>query len=466
MQSAAGKHLSMARSILALLLWALLPGSALASDWPVFGHDPGRSGDAGNQGLTPTNVAGLRVRWRISLPDVADSAPIVVGARLYQTLKNGTTVAVDVNHGRIVWSFATQGPKITTSVPAYDQADNALYVPGVDGYIHKLDPASGRELRGRGFPARITMAPETEKDASSLNLANGYLYAQTSGYFGDATPYVGHVVAIRLSDGSERVFNTLCSNQHKLIDPQSCPSQRSGMWSRSGVVVDEDPTMEGRIYVATGNGPFNASAGDYGDSILSLTSDASRLLSWYAPSDYANLEASDADLGSSSPALLPRQANSTTPLMAVQGGKDAALKLFDRTHLGGVGNALQTIDLGERLFGAPAVWTSPRHQVWVFIDLSDGVHAYTLATNGGKSRLESAWHADVASTYQGSSPVVSGGIVFVAGSNSLVALNAEHGRQLWSQTLGPIHWQSPVVANGAVYCSDQNGYLTAFGVQR
>lgn len=454
----------MARIIVSIIVWALLANAALASDWPVFDHDSGRSGDAEGQGLTTATVAGLRERWQIKLPDVADSAPIVVGSRLYESLKNGTTVAVDVVDGRIVWTFTTQGPKITQSVPAYDSVGKALYAPGVDGFIHKLDPATGRELRGLGFPAQITMAPETEKDASALNVANGYLYAQTSGYLGDATPYVGHVIAIHLSDGTEHIFNTLCGSQHRLIDPRSCPRQRSGLWSRSGVVVDPDPSMGGRIYVATGNGSFNPSDGDFGDSVLALSPDAGRLLDSYTPGNYADLEAADLDLGSISPVLLPRQANSATPLMAVQGGKDAQLRLLDRTNLGGVGRTLQTIDLGAKLYGAPAVWSDPSRRVWVFLDISDGVHAYKLTTTNGKSQLASAWHADVPSTYEGTSPVVSNGIVFVAGSGALVALDAASGHQLWTHALGPVHWQSPTIANGVVYCSDQDGYLTAFGL--
>ncbi len=446
------------------LLWLLPFAVARAADWPVFDHDPARSGDAGDQTLTPANVALLRERWHVKLDDVADSAPIVVGSRLFQTAKDGTTYAIDVASGRVLWRFATQGPKITTSVPAFDGSTNTLYVPGVDGFVHKLDPATGTESRGQGFPEQITTAPQTEKDASPLNVANGYLYAQTSGYLGDATPYVGHVIAVRLSDGTKHVFNTLCAGQHSLIEPQSCPQQRSGMWSRSGVVVDPDPSMGGRIYVATGNGPFNVSAGDYGDSVLALSSDASHLIGFYTPSNYDELESADLDVGSSSPVMLPRQSNSNTPLMAVQGGKDSVLRLLDRTHLDGVGRTLQDIPLTDQLFSAPAVWTDRSGSVWIFVGLADGIHAYRVTTQNGTSRLTSAWHADVSSTREGASPVVSNGLVFAASSGSIVALDAQSGHQLWSHTIGPIHWESPAVANGMVFCSDEDGYLTAYGL--
>ena len=39
-----------------------------AADWPVFGHDPARSGyDAGDPVLSARNVGRLRVRWRTLL---------------------------------------------------------------------------------------------------------------------------------------------------------------------------------------------------------------------------------------------------------------------------------------------------------------------------------------------------------------------------------------------------------------
>ena len=301
---------------------------------------------------------------------------------------------------------------------------NALYVPGVDGMIHRLDPASGREVREGGFPEQITLATQTEKNASPLRVANGYLYAQTSGYIGDATPYVGHVVAIRLRDGSKHVFNVLCSSHHELIEPQTCAAQRAGMWSRAGVVVDPDASMHGRIYVATGNGPFDAAAGNYGDSILSLNDDATQLIGYLTPPNYNDLEAEDLDVGSSSPAMLPRQTDSATPLMAVQGGKDSVLRLFDRTHLDGLHPPLQTMALGYLLFSIPGVWTDRAGTTYVFIGIADGVHAYRLVTKNRVSRLANAWHTTLDLGREAASPVVSDGVLFLATSSGLLALDA------------------------------------------
>jgi outer membrane protein assembly factor BamB len=51
----------------------------------------------------------------------------------------------------------------------------------------------------------------------------------------------------------------------------------------------------------------------------------------------------------------------------------------------------------------------------------------------------------------------------VAGSNSVRAFDPATGKQLWYDTgIGAIHWESPIVANGALYITDENGRLTAY----
>lgn len=408
-----------------------------------------------------------RFRWRTRLGDVADTRPVYLSSRIFETAKNGTTYAVDANSGKIVWRFTTHGPNITTSVPVADPSGKTIYVPGVDGYVHKLNASNGTEVRNRGFPLRITMMPQTEKNASPLTLANGYLYAATSGYFGDAPPYVGHVVSVRLRDGSVHVFNTLCSNRHSLPTANSCASTRSGIWSRGGVVVDPDRSMSGRIYFSTGNGNFNANNGgyDYGDSVLSLSADARSLLGYYTPESYEELESGDVDLGSTAPTLLPPEPQSKTPLMLVQGGKDALLRLIDRTNMRGIGNELQRVDMGAGLYSTPAVWQDPStRQTWIYLGLADGVRAYRVVTRDRVSRLVHAWTSTAGETQEGTSPVVSGGVVFVAMDSAIYGLDAYTGKTVWSGAIGTVHWESPIVANGRLFCSDEDGMLSAWSL--
>ena len=59
----------------------------------------------------------------------------------------------------------------------------------------------------------------------------------------------------------------------------------------------------------------------------------------------------------------------------------------------------------------------------------------------------------------------------VATDHQVFALDPLTGHQLWNSTdasaggsIGGIHWQSPIVVNGRLYCADQDGHLTAYGL--
>jgi outer membrane protein assembly factor BamB len=476
--------LSILAVVAGLVSVTVLPARAV--DWPLFGFDPARSSfNTAETTLTVGNVHQLRERWQISLGAVADSTPILLQhvrigkthrPMLFQTTTSGVTLGIDATTGRILWHFTTQGPNYTHSTPAADPSGKAIYAPGVDGKVHKLNVSTGHEMHSHGFPARVTRIPSSEAVESPLNVANGYLYATTSGYDGDAPPYDGHVVAVNLSSGKVTVFNSLCSNDHKLPGPKTCEQNwngGSGIWARGGAVADPEASMNGRVYAATGNGDFNAVSGghNYGDSVVGLSPDVLSLHGSYTPTNYKQLQNGDVDLGSTSPAMLPVQTQSQTPLMLVQAGKDAVLKLINRATLPGVGNELQLIDLPQGLFSTPAVWTDGSNNAWIFMGFSYVVEAYQLQTNGsGQSQLVQIWQSSPGQTNgEGTSPVVANGIVFVAYDGAIFALNALTGKVLWdsanygsSKPFGPVHWQSPIVVNGWVYCSDLNGNLTAF----
>jgi outer membrane protein assembly factor BamB len=473
---------------------AAAPSSASASvsepterpkDWPMFGHDPARSSDAaGDTAISVSNIKGLHRRWVANLDAPADSAPIFIsdvtvsGKKLnvlFVTSRKGTTYAIAADRGSLIWTHSTSGPNITNSMPAADPSRQWIYAPGVDGFVHRLSAATGSESRQDGFPVRITWMPDVEKDAAALNVANGYLYAVTSGYYGDFGHYDGHVVTVQLNTGKVRVFNSLCSDITELLGASggpSCPQTKSGIWARGGAVVDPDSSMHGRIYVATGNGPFTADSGghDYGDSVLALSADGAKLEESYTPADYAGLESGDTDLGSTAPVMLPRQTKSRTPLLLLQGGKDGILRLLDREHLGGVGGEVSHFDLGSALFTAPAVARDSAGQSWIYVGTDSGVTALQLATDaGGKSTLRKVWSSDTG----GTSPIVANGIVYVETDNAVNAFDARSGKLVWSTTqpsaggtIGTTHWQSPIIANGWIFASDQEGSLTAYSLSR
>jgi hypothetical protein len=90
------------------------------------------------------------------------------------------------------------------------------------------------------------------------------------------------------------------------------------------------------------------------------------------------------------------------------------------------------------VFSEPAVWNGR----WVFVATGAGTEAL-LFRNG---RLHSAWsnHTD------GTSPVVAGGLLYVAGSGAVHVYVPTSGRELATLPSGTVHWQSPIVADGRV----------------
>lgn len=453
-----------------------------ATDWPTWGFDPARSEHNGRETvLARGNVAGLHRLWTARLPGVADGEPILLhnltlpdGTHrdlLYLTTRSGTLVALDAANGAVLWTAATSGPRYTTSSPVADPSREYVYSYGLDGKLHKYAATTGREVTSAPWPVTITTMPESEKESSSLNAANGYVYVTTAGYPGDAPPYQGHVVAINLESGAVNVFNSLCANVTHVLAPGECSADQTGLWTRAGVTVDP---VTGNLFTTTGNGPFDARQ-NWGNTVLELAPGAARLLDTYTPSNEVALSDSDTDLGSSAPALLPRLGGTSTPLLAVQVGKDGILRLLNRENLSGqggpghLGGSLQTIQApgGCAVLTQPAVWSDPTGQVWLLVSNGCGMAGYQVTVSNGTPRLRQAWSIGQGAT----SPVVANGVLYAASSGAVVALDPTSGQQLWSSaessaggSIGQIHWESPIVVNGRVYCADEGNRVSAYGV--
>jgi len=423
-------------------------------DWTRFGYDAARtSSGPSSTGITAANVGGL-VRQQVRLAGTVDSSPIYLrGVRVKGRLRDaflvttsyGKTLAIDAAGGGVLWRFTPSGyskwagsDQITQATPVADRMSGFVFAVSPDGRVHKLAIATGREARG--WPVRVTQLPAREKIAPALNLSRGRVLVATGGYIGDAPPYQGHVAAIDAKSGRiDNVWNTLCSDRPGLIEPSSCPESGSAIWGRSGVVVEP---ATGNLLVATGDGAFDGKR-YWGDSVLELSPDAGRLLQSWTPTNQRELETGDVDLGSTAPALLGSR-------LAVQGGKDALLRLLDlrRLNPGGgagptTGGERQVVRISSGLFSAPAVW---RHAgaTWVFIATSDGTQAFRLIS----ARLRLVW----SKSSGGTSPVAAGGLLYVYDPSgaALRVYRPTTGDLVSTLPAGPGHWNSPIVSDGRI----------------
>jgi outer membrane protein assembly factor BamB len=440
----------------ALLCVALAAGGAggsgsAADDWPVFGYDAARTDAGPASGITAANVGQLR-RQQVQLPGTVDSSPIYLQGvtvegkahdTFFVTTTYGITLAIDAGTGKVLWRFTPPGyssfagtAQITTASPAADPGRAAIYAAAPDGTIRKLSVATGAVL----WATTVTRDPTHEKLDAALNVGNGLVLVATGGYIGDIPPYQGHVVSLDPATGRiVAIWNSLCSNEHGLIVPSSCPVSDSGIWGRSAPVVDP---QTGDLLIATGNAPFNGST-DWGDSVLVLAPNGGRLLAHWTPVNQAQLNQDDGDLGSTAPALLAGG-------YAVQGGKDGELRLLRLSQLAGVnaktGGELQTVPVPgpTDLFSEPAVWQG----TWIFLATAGGTAAWRLADG----RLHEVWENGTG----GTSPVLAGGLLFVQSSGQIEVYAATSGKVVGSLPIGGTHWQSPIAVDGMVAAGEGN----------
>ena len=465
------------------------PGPQEKGAWTTFDANPGNpSVNSFEKTITASTVGQLSRLWSVELPDLADERPILVRDQvmadgrphdvLYVTTDKGTLMARDAATGRKLWAVTPKNdnPKYTKASPAADPAHNLVYSYGLDGKVHRFRASTGQELQGGGWPVQVTRMKLSEKVSSALNLYHGYLYVTTASFSGDAPPYQGHVVAINLKTGDSHVWNSLCNDHTHLLALHECAANGGGIWGRPG--VSPDP-VTGNIFVAVSDGYFTVSKGghDWGDSVVELTPDATKVLDSYTPGDYATEAFQNRDIGSTEPTLLPEIRGSKTPYLAIQCGKEGMVRLLNRQDLSGkhgpgnVGGALQMLLLPDQAptLAQPLAWRDPEDGgVWVFVPTLGHVDAFRAVTSPqGVTRLKKAWYQPIAST----SPVMAGNVLFTTSGAGVQALDPRTGKQLWSSasksaggSIGHVHWEASIVAGGRLYVPDESSVLTAYAL--
>jgi hypothetical protein len=493
---------------------------ASAYDWLQFGGDPQHSGrNTAETILTPANVGTLALKYQVPLAGLVDGAPVFLenvstpgGVKnlLFVTTRDGQIIALDAQNGAVVWS-QQYGPGTctinntggsacyTTSSPAIDPNRLYVYSYGLDGYVHKYQVGDGVEIVTGGWPQLTTLKGYDEKGSSALSIATAagvkYLYVAHAGYPGDNGDYQGHVTAINLATGAQRVFNTACSDKARHLDhfvtpetPTTCATRQNAIWARPGVFYDPGTN---RIFVATGNA-FTAGVGrfdgvhNWSESVLALQPDASggtganagKPLDSYTPANWSALDDGDTDIGSTGPTMLPAPANSNVQHLAVQSGKDGMLRLLNLADLSGFGGPGHTggsigapISLiqGGGVFSQPAVWINPAdNSTWFFVVNGHGTSAVRVNVDGGGNpSLVTQWPSiDMPTSVPGgTSPVIANNMLFYLSAGGVRVVDPLSGSILLTALgTGSSHWQSLIVANGVVYVTDQSSNLTAFSL--
>ena len=277
-----------------------------------------------------------------------------------------------------------------TSTPVIDIKTGTLFVlartmirhtVGDNEYfqnLHKLAITTGGEKyggpklitasvpgRGAGRNNRqIDFDPLHENPRAALTLANNNVYLTWASSC-DVDPYHGWVIAYDPE--------TLAQKAVLNVNPDG---SEAGIWlGDTGPAVDS----EGNLYVPTGNGTFDATSGgrDYGDSVLKLDGSSLAVRDYFTPFDQADILASDSDVGSSGPTLLPDQPGPHRHLL-LQPTKHSILYVIDRDQMGKFhadrDAILQRIQMPGAGLGAMAYWNGYAY----FAAIGDYLRSYAV----------------------------------------------------------------------------------------
>jgi len=422
------------------------PSSAAASDWTTFDHDSLRSAvDGSGNSFSPATGA-----WTSpNLDGQLYGQPLVYGGRVYAATENDTVYALAANSGQVLWSSHLGTPLNPSTVsglcgnihptvgitgtPVIDPSRSEIFVVATVAATLGGSPNAAHHLIGLSTFTGLVMLDEIIDPAGTnpafqlqrvaLGLTQGRVVVGVGGNSGDCGSYHGLVVSAP-EDGSPPSVFTVAN--------QSGDSQ-GAVWMGGGAPSID---AQGDVWVATGNSAHHSSgdAYDQSDSVLEL-SPTMQLLEAWAPTNWYADNASDLDLGSGAPALLPNG-------LVFEVGKSQTAYVLNQSTLGG-GPGAPVTSTGGFCFSDGG---SADLGGTLFVPCNNGVHAVTVTS----SAPSASWTAGSASAK--GSPIVAGGLVWTIGGGNLYALNASTGAVVQSLAIGasPSSFPSPAAADGLV----------------
>jgi len=380
-----------------------------------------------------------------------------------------------------------------TPTPVIDPATRTLYVlartkenGAFVQKLHALDITTGKErsnspvtitatVPGKGdgsLNGRVTFDPLKENPRAALLLLNGNIYLTWASSC-DVAPYHGWVMAYGAHTLRQRaVLNT------------SPDGDDDGIWqSDAGPAAD----AAGNIYLATGNGNFNAAqpgGRNYGDTLLKLHLDGSNLTirDYFTPFNQKIMDAHDWDLGSQGPVLLGTQPG-PHPHLLVLAGKEGKLYLLDRDKLGKFHEdsdpeVLQSIKTKDA-YGAAAYWNNNVY----FTDRSDITRQFEIQNAHLTEKAETTPMPSPAATPIVSADGTTNAILWVASTKEWDETHIDHPailhaydatnitHEFYNSEQNPardhghntVRFAIPTVADGRVYLGTR-GHLDIYGL--
>jgi outer membrane protein assembly factor BamB len=376
-----------------------------------------------------------RPAWNIAVDGEVYASPLIVAGHVIAATENNTVYSLDMFTGATVWQRHLGAPvdgstlpcgnirPVTgiTGTPAADVASGRVYVVAyLRTYHHVLFALSltdGSVLWQQTIDP-VGSDPRVQQLRGALAIGNGYVYVPFGGLLGDCGGYHGYVVGVPLGGGPARAYRVPSASG-------------ASIWSPQGATIAAD----GSVYVVTGNATSAASTYGYSDSVLQLSPDLASVRSYFAPSNWRALNASDTDLGSVGASILPGG-------LVVSIGKEGVAYVLRAGALGGVGGQLVSRKVCSGAWGGTASSGST-----VYVPCADGL----FALNVSATSIDIAWFTRAPRL---SSPIIAAGAIWAieASTATLYALDPAQGRTvLFKTSLGAANeFSTPAATEGFI----------------
>ena len=364
------------------------------------------------------------------------ASPLIVAGHVIVATENNTVYSLDVFTGTSIWQRHLGDPvdastlpcgnirPVTgiTGTPAADVRSGRLYVVAfLRGYHHILFALSlvdGSVLWQQTVDPQGS-DPRVQQLRGALAVGSGSVYVPFGGLLGDCGDYHGYVVRVPLGGGAGLAFRVPAATG-------------AGIWNPQGPTIGPD----GSVYVVTGNATSSASSFGYSNSVLQLSSDLRTVRSYFAPSNWAELNSGDVDLGSTGAAVLP----SLSRVFVI--GKDGVGYLLHASGLGGVGRQVASRSICSGALGGTA-WLGSM----VYVPCTDGLYAVSVSS----SSLGVAWHSGRPAL---APPITAAGALWAleASSGTLFAFDPTTGKKLNTVSLGGAanRYSTPAATEGFI----------------
>jgi polyvinyl alcohol dehydrogenase (cytochrome) len=449
-------------------------------------------------GLSPDQVAKLKLKWAFGLPAGAETygQPSIAAGHLFIGDDNSFVYALDAATGCVYWSFQAEAQVRTAiavgPVTGVGGAKLAAYFGDRKGNTYAVDAHNGELLwKANAEPrvlAHITGSPVVYEGRVYVGIAGSEEVASGDPHYPCCT-YRGSLSALDANTGKSIWKSYTIPEEPKPTKKNSLGTQ---LWAPAGASIWSAPTIDTKlkaIYVATGNA-FTEPAAKTSDAILAFDMETGKMLWWYqavendaspqgcggrGPKGEQCPEHPGPDWDFANSPILKTLANGKRVLIAAH--KGGAAVAIDPDNKGGL---LWKADLTDGATAGPGgqiMWGGAADDQNVYYSLQTGGVAALKLADGSVAwlkRIDPAAPAGGGRSRRGLAAAVTviPGVVFAGGWDGVLhALSTTDGHELWRYATardyttvngiaakgGSLGDPGPVIVGGRLYVG--SGYI-------